>query len=276
MAGERSRLAPSIIGSVGPILAAAYSHSQLNALFMAAGFPGDPPDGNKVDKCIAWLRRANQECDDPLARFGRLIAEFMDKINARQVWDTGQSDDWFTKPREAIRASLAAEGLTYSRGGAILGAALSGPSRSLGELLVAGGVDSMEREFKRAYENIENDPAAAVTAACAILEAVCKAYLEAVREPLPSKQTVIPLWAATARHLGLNPAALADDDLKKILTGLYSIVDGTGSLRTHEGSAHGRAPSAVYKLEPRHARLAVHAAHTLAMFAMETWKARAD
>jgi hypothetical protein len=50
-------------------------------------------------------------------------------------------------------------------------------------------------------------------------------------------------------------------------------VDGLGALRTHVGSAHGRGRQA-YRTSPRHARLAVHAAHTLTTFVLETWDAR--
>src|ERR1700730_4447469 len=80
--------------------------------------------------------------------------------------------------RERIRAALAKEGLSYSRGGHIHGAALSGPSRSLAERIKAGGIPAIEIEYERAYKTIECDPGAAVTAACAILESVCKCYLE--------------------------------------------------------------------------------------------------
>ena len=55
-----------------------------------------------------------------------------------------------------------------------------------------------------------------------------------------------------------------------ILGGLSSIVDGVGALRTHAGSAHGRGKKG-YEIQPRHARLAVYAAHTLVLFALETW-----
>ena len=74
----------------------------------------------------------------------------------------------------------------------------------------------MEREFQRAYENVERDPGAAATAGCAILEAACKAYLESIGQPLPSNQSLKPLWNATAGHLGLNPKAVADNDLRRI------------------------------------------------------------
>jgi hypothetical protein len=90
---------------------------------------------------------------------------------------------------------------------------------------------------------------------------------------LPNKQTIGPLWTEVAKHLGLSPGQLADDDLKQILSGLFSVVNGIGALRTHEGSAHGHGVKA-YKITARHARLAVHAAHTTAVFILETWTAR--
>ena len=70
--------------------------------------------------------------------------------------------------------------------------------------------------------------------------------------------------------LGLDPGSIEDQDLQRIITGLFSIVDGIGALRTHAGSAHSEGRKG-YKLEPRHARLSVNAAHTVATFVMETW-----
>jgi len=80
-------------------------------------------------------------------------------------------------------------------------------------------------------------------------------YLETEGVTLPNKQTLAPLWSETARHLRLSPGQLADDDLKQILAGLFSIAGGVAALRTHEGSAHGQA-NKNYKIEARHARLA--------------------
>ena len=73
--------------------------------------------------------------------------------------------------------------------------------------------------------------------------------------------------------LGLNPALVPDDDIRRILSGLASVVDGIGALRTHASSAHGHG-SQGYELGPRQARLAVHAAHTLCLFVIETWEVR--
>ncbi len=76
-----------------------------------------------------------------------------------------------------------------------------------------------------------------------------------------------------SKGLGLDTGAVADDDMMRVLSGLASVVDGVGALRTHVSTAHGRGRSS-YELRPRHARLAVHAAHTLAIFVLETWDSR--
>jgi hypothetical protein len=259
---------PAVIGTLSPILAQVYTHSELNSNFMAARFPGDPPEGNKVEKCRSWLQRANSDCADPLVALGSLIAEFMDV--GPTEWHLEQNKG--VDPRIKINAVFAQEGLSYQRGGYIMGAALSGPSKSLAERMKAQGVQAIEIEYNRAYRSIESDPPAAVTAACAILESVCKVYLEEEKQEMPAKQVLGNLWNEVATHLGLLPKDMPDDDLKRILQGLFGIAGGVAALRTHEGSAHGRSKN--YKLSPRHARLAVHAAHTMAMFVLETWEER--
>jgi hypothetical protein len=259
---------PSVIGTVSPILADAFTHSQLNDMFMAASFPGDAPEGNKSDKVRGWLRRSNIECSDPLTMFGALIAEFMDT-------DPSQSYiEIYGDPREKIHAVLAKEGLSYRRGGLILGNVLSGPSKSLAERIKSDGAKAIEIEYDRAYKAVEGDPSAAVTAACAILESLCKSYLETEGHPIPQKQVLGQLWSKVAEHLGLTPKSVEDDDLKRILQGLYSIADGISALRTHAGSAHGHSSTNTYRLSSRHARLAVHAAHTMAVFVLDTWESR--
>lgn len=80
-----------------------------------------------------------------------------------------------------------------------------------------------------------------------------------------------------ARELELTPEGVpADarvaDTIRRILGGLASVVAGTAELRNHYGSGHGRGLGAV--LEPRHARLVVGAASTLAIFLFETFEQR--
>lgn len=269
-----TKIPPSIIGLTAPILEDAYTHAELDTIFMQSGFDGEPPTGNKRNKCMTWLRHANNSMRDPLAAYGQLIAEFMDsEVNAFLAPTR-------TEQQAKLQAGLEREGLRYVRGGRIVGASLHAPSKSLAERLKSDRHETIQREFDRANEHVDSDPPAAVTAASAILEALCKEYLAANALPLPSSQTLAPLWSATSAHLGLSPKDVVGSDLKQILSGLSSIAAGVAALRTHKGSAHGHSadrsdePDRIYRLAPRHARLAVHAAHTMADFVIETWDAR--
>lgn len=147
---------------------------------------------------------------------------------------------------------------------------VAGPSRSLRKVLEDKDMGSALDEFERALSNVESDPPAAATAACALLEAVFKVYVEIHDLTLPKKPTIKPLWNVVAANLGFTPGRIEDDDLKRILSGMSSVVDGIAALRTHAGSAHGRGTMR-YLLKPRHARLAVHSAYTLAAFVVESW-----
>ena len=87
---------------------------------------------------------------------------------------------------------------------------------------------------------------------------------------MPAKQDLKPVWNVVRKDLGFDPSRVEDQDLETILTGLLALVDGIGALRTHASSAHGAGKKS-YKLESRHSRLAVHSAHTVALFVLESW-----
>lgn len=255
-----------IISIVSEVLANAYTHTQLNSFFMYANAPNDVPAGNKVDKCQNWLLacNSNRNCN-PLMVLGKLLEDYMEReLDSRyplKSWEEG---------RTRIREVLKQHGLDYSSGGAILSLGFSGSTKSLKEILTSRDIKAVEVEFHRTIENINTDPPASLTSACAIIESACKLYIEENNLTPPKDITVKPLWNIIAKDLGFDPSKVEDDDLKKILTGLSSIVDGIGALRTHAGSAHGRGQRC-YKIQPRHARLAVHASHTLTVFLLESW-----
>ncbi len=145
------------------------------------------------------------------------------------------------------------------------------PAKSLNLLLQEKEFAAVYREFSRCTENIETDPPAAITAACSILESVCKVYIEDKSLAMPSKQSIAPLWKIVSDHIGFDPSRVEDHDIRKILSGLTSVVNGIGSLRTHIGSAHGRGNKS-YRVQVRHARLAVNSSYTLVGFVLETWQ----
>ena len=251
---------------VGEILGSTvYNHRKLETIFYEAGARGSVPEGNCVVKCQTWLKRLHTEADNPLAVLGKLIEEFME---VDVEYYTTQDDD-----RKRISEVLAKFGLSYRQGGIVYGQRTASPTRSLQQQLRDRNIFAIDDEFARCLENVDSDPRAATTAASSILESLFKVYIEDNGLDLPSKQTIIPLWRVVSKHLGVEPSVVEDEDLKKILSGLTSIVDGIGSLRTHIGSAHGRGRR-TYRLQPRHARLTVHASHTLVGFLLDTWDAR--
>ncbi len=245
------------------------THATLDSLFAYAGAPGDPPEGSKPAKALEWLRRTNKdEFVQPLDVLGRLIENYMDAVlDPNSRWDEDNIKD-----RERIAATLAQCEFQYVRGGKIVGA-LAAPSRTLEQFILDRDFSAIDQEFNRALSNVEANPREAVSAASNILESVCKVYIHDEGLESPAKQDLKSVWTVVRKHLGFDPAVLEDGDLKIILSSLIGVVEGIGALRTHASSAHGAGRKS-YKLEPRHARLAIHSAHTVALFVLESWKKR--
>jgi len=253
---------------VGQVLGEHYfHHATLESLFMQAGAPGEVPEGSCVKKSVAWLKRASEDpaCDG-LRVLGHVIEEFM------EVEPSFQTELWQER-KGRVEKILAQNNLTYMPGGHVVPVGSSMQARSLEQMLKERDLPALEIEFRRALDNVVADPPAAVTASCALLESLLKVYIEDEGLEMPSAQTVKPLWTTVQKHLALDPGRFEDDDIKKILSGLSSIVDGIGALRTHAGSAHGRGRRP-YALLDRHALLALNGAATLAAFVLQTWTAR--
>ncbi|OIQ95244.1 hypothetical protein GALL_227220 [mine drainage metagenome] len=262
------RLIPASVLSVcAEISASRETHATLDSLFIYAGAPGEPPPGSKPAKALAWLRNTNkEESINPLIVLGSLIENYMEAPLDPE--NTLHEDS--IKDRARIEAVLAQCELQYVKGGKIIGS-LGTSSRTLGEFIKDRDLKSVEIEFNRALSSVEISPREAVSAASNILESVCKVYISEERLDMPAKQDLRAVWTVVRKHLGFDPSKIEDDDLQKILSGLISITDGIGSLRTHASSAHGAGKTS-YKIEPRHARLAIHASHTVTLFILESWQ----
>jgi hypothetical protein len=253
-----------VLAVCAEIVARRESHASLNSLFTYAGASGDPPPGSKSSKALDWLRLVNkEESIKPLEVLGRLIENYME-APLDPEWDHD-----FLRDRERIAKILSQFELQHITGGKVVGA-LGAPSRMLEEFIRDRDLASIDMEFNRALSNVESNPRDAVSAASNILESVCKVYIADENLEEPSKKDLKSVWTIVRRDLGFDPSAVEDQDLQRILSGLISITDGIGALRTHASSAHGAGKKS-YKLEARHARLAVHAAHTTVLFVLESW-----
>jgi Abortive infection C-terminus len=136
--------------------------------------------------------------------------------------------------------------------------------------------DTVQQHLERALKSADDDPEDAVTAACSILESVCRSILVELRLELRAKKDIDGLVKAVQEPLRLSPGRtdLPEEiasDIRQILGGLTSTAKGIGALRTHAGDAHGRERG-FKRVEGRIARLAIHSASTLALFLIETWE----
>lgn len=267
-----------VIGVLGEIFSDHYTHADIDRLFAYADAPEANPGGNKVQKTVDWLRLTNKQSPSPKDVLGPLLEDILENPG----WDPSSGDNWMRveepewsinlKDRqERIRKILSRSGLSYSVGGNI-GTANATPTASLDELVSQRGLSAVEVEMKRALKQVEDDPNAAAQYAGNVLEATFKAYLSKKKIAYnENRDTLNDLWRLTREDLGINPKNLEAKDLKKIASGLGSIVDGTMYLRNKRSGAHGRteAEHTASAIRPRHARLVIHSAHTLAAYVLE-------
>jgi hypothetical protein len=130
------------------------------------------------------------------------------------------------------------------------------------------------QQITRMEVAVTSDPALAIGTAKELVESCCKTILEA-RHVSFSKSADLPeLVKLTAKELQLTPDQIpnkvkAVDTIKRLLGNLANITQGIAELRNQYGTGHGKAAGAK-GLSPRHAKLAVGAASTLAVFLAET------
>lgn len=109
------RLSKALCSVVGEVLTG--SHATLDALFVSAGAPGEPPALAHHTKWKEWLFRTGQDpAVDSFAVLGNLLEEFMD---LPPLQGTPEFDSWKER-RERVEAALEDSGLRYYRFGRVL------------------------------------------------------------------------------------------------------------------------------------------------------------
>ncbi|MDH2289994.1 abortive infection family protein [Cobetia sp. 10Alg 146] len=250
------------------------SRNKLESMFMYAGIEINPIEP-KAQMVKQTLEEANFKELDPLSKLGIFIKPIMDHKEEEVgcPWDDEEvkpSND--EKLKRHLKETLDKWGLCYHKDGTITNG-ISPSSATLEEHLKIKSVPAIEEEFYRAIKTASTEPRQAVSAACNILESLFKQYIHDKKLDIPAKQDIQGLWKVVKNDLGLDQSITQDKDLKGILQGINSIVSNTGSFRTHASVAHGESPKR-YKVLPRHARLVVNSAHSLALFILETWEDR--
>jgi Abortive infection C-terminus len=119
--------------------------------------------------------------------------------------------------------------------------------------------------WRKALDRVESDPSGAITAARTLAEHVCKHILRELGENPGNRDELPILWRRVADRLNLSPAGYEDENMRALLGSLAQVASRVAALRSDLGDAH----AVDHRAEVRHARLAVNAAGTLSVFAME-------
>jgi hypothetical protein len=119
-----------------------------------------------------------------------------------------------------------------------------------------------------------NDPALAIGTAKELVETCCKTILEARSVSFGRNADLPALTKLAVKALELTPDDIPEkskavDMIRRLLSNLATVTQGIAELRNHYGTGHGKSAGAK-GLGPRHAKLAVGAASTLAVFLTET------
>lgn len=134
------------------------------------------------------------------------------------------------------------------------------------------------QQITRMETAVNQDPELAIGTAKELVETCCKSILKECNVSFAKRDNLPKLVKNTVKELELTPddipdRAKASDTIKRLLSNLATITQAIAELRNHYGTGHGKL-SFNKGLEPRHAKLAVGAASTLAVFLTETHRAR--
>jgi hypothetical protein len=145
---------------------------------------------------------------------------------------------------------------------------------------VLGGTDPgyITQQITRMETAVNTDPGLAIGTAKELIETCCRTILKERGVKCSDAAEVTDLVKLTARTLALTPDDVSEKSkaaevIKRLLSNLGTIAQGVAELRNLYGTGHGKVAGAK-GLDPRHAKLAVGAAATLAVFLVETHNAK--
>lgn len=188
-----------------------------------------------------------------------------------------EPDDHWQKQRrkefEKLTWCLDRDGFQWTAGRIVFGAGMP----MLVEIKEAAAdfdAQHMADQVRRMESCVESDPSLAIGTAKELVETCCKTILAERGKQLGSSADVSTLTKQTLKELKLVPenvpeSARGADVIKRLLSNLGTIGNGLAELRGLYGTGHGKHGTHS-GLAPRHAKLAVGAAATLATFLFET------
>ncbi len=144
------------------------------------------------------------------------------------------------------------------------------------ELAAVFDAQYLNKQIRRMERAVESDPALAIGTAKELIETCCHTILRERGRPAQGTSDIPQLVKATLKELPLLPRDVPDhakggEIIKRLVSNLASILHGLAELRNLYGTGHGKE-ARTQSITPRHAKLAVGAAATLATFLFETYK----
>jgi hypothetical protein len=129
--------------------------------------------------------------------------------------------------------------------------------------------DYIHEQIKKCFNKVnESDYDGAVTNARNLIESICLFILESVTgEKQEYDGNLIKLHKTVAVSLNMSPGDYENENIKQILSGVFSIINGVSGLRNNYSDSHGSSPSkANYKIDERHSILCVNLAKTISEY----------
>lgn len=207
----------------------------------------------------------------------RRIIKVYESVLAELDERAKRGEEWAANTFASLKKWIERDGFVYREGHlAYRGDVPNLPD--VQELAVAFDAPELHRQIERLRSAVDDDPALAIGTAKELVETTCKTILDDRKVEYDPKSEIGTLVKAVRAELGLIPESIPDsakgvESIRRLLSNLGNIAQGLGELRNLYGTGHGRTGKSS-GLTARHARLAVGAATTLALFLFETHQER--
>lgn len=202
----------------------------------------------------------------------KFVTVYESVLNTVEEFDQ-QGKEWAKKTFRSLKKWIERDGFSF-QSGRLSASAISHGLEQISDAVRELDLPELHRQILRMQAAVEDDPALAIGTAKEMVESTCKTILDARQIQYAEDADIGQLVKETRKALGLIPesvpnAAKGSESIRRLLSNLGNVAQGLGELRNLYGTGHGKG-GGVRGLGPRHARLAVGAAATLATFLLET------
>ena len=213
--------------------------------------------------CIDWTRWSDVR---------KFVTVYENVLNTVEEF-ADQKQEWAEKAFRSLKKWIERDGFVFDNG-RLKATANNHGLEQISDTVRELDLPQLHRQIVRMQAAVEDDAALAIGTAKELVESTCKTILDARNISYAEDTDIGALVKETRKALGLIPesipnAAKGSESIRRLLSNLGNVAQGLGELRNLYGTGHGKGGS-VRGLGPRHARLAVGAAATLATFLLET------